>query len=98
MSKEPIEINLKFEDNGLAGFDRGVIEFNNQCRNKLKGITKETDILIHFPNDIQGISSSFVQGFFKHLIDNFGYDYIINKVTLRCETATLALKIKQLIF
>lgn len=73
------KINLTFpkSETGLAGFPYGETVYNEQARNI---ISFDGEIEIIFPNQIEKVASSFVQGFFAEIIAAIGYKGIEEKV------------------
>ena len=74
-------VNLRFSNTitKLAGYPYGLSIYQTQ----VKGII---DIMqpctIVFPNHIERVASSFVQGFFAEIINEIGYQRIENNITL----------------
>lgn len=64
-------VDLKFDKSlcGLAGYDFGVKTYEEQVKNKIIPSQKFT---IRFPDNIQRIASSFIQGFFSKLVQDIG--------------------------
>ena len=80
---------LKFDNQvtRLAGYPYGKTVFEEQ-------ISKDIDyeflpITIEFPKHIIKAASSFTQGFFESLVENFGYNLLDNQVILICDGALL---------
>ncbi len=63
----------------LAGYDLGVSVFENQIKNKVDYMNI---ITIEFPPRINSIASSFIQGFFKDIVEEIGISGIENNVTI----------------
>lgn len=53
----------------LAGYDYGVSTYKEQAANKLD---VSRDFLVVFPDHIEGVASSFVQGFFSVIVGEIG--------------------------
>lgn len=64
-------IELKFDKTltGLAGYDFGAETYSRQVEGK---ISYDNKITIVFPDNIQRIASSFIQGFFEKIVENIG--------------------------
>ena len=63
----------------LAGYKYGLSEYENQCKNK---IDFKKPIIIEFPDNIEKLASSFIQGFFAEFIKEIGYDGIEKNVDI----------------
>lgn len=64
-----IEINVKKDISGLAGFELGKALYNNH---NLDDIDTKEKALIIFPNTVEKVAASFVQGFFAGFIEKKG--------------------------
>lgn len=64
-----IFINVDKSITGLAGYDYGKKIYEDQVKGKVD-LSKE--LTITFPNNIQRIASSFIQGFLKILLNILG--------------------------
>ena len=82
MSNEKI-IKLQFDKtlSGLAGYEYGKQIYNEQVKYK---IDFKQNICIEFPDNIQRIASSFVQGFFEEIIANAGISSVGNTIDIKC--------------
>lgn len=71
-----ITIELSFNENirGLAGRELGLKTFNEQLKEKI--LLNDTSILIKFPDNIELVSSSFMEGLFSEILKNKGYKYV----------------------
>lgn len=69
---ETTKIYLEFDKTiyGLAGYDYGVEVFKKQVEPK---INYDKHVVIVFPDTIEVIASSFIQGMFAEIIANVGY-------------------------
>lgn len=63
----------------LAGFNSGKIMYEKQVKGKVDFNDK---ITIVFPDHIDNIASSFVQGFFDEFMDKIGIDGIEEKISI----------------
>lgn len=91
------KIILKFgkADTALAGFEYGLSVFNEQVKEKIEG-EKEFEII--FPEEIELVASSFVQGFFAYLIDSVGLSEIRKNIVIKAKNDDLTNKIKKYIY
>lgn len=91
------KIELKFNkaDTRLAGFPYGRKIFDEQVENKINYNDK---ITIIFPDQIEKIASSFVQGFFAEIVKNIGYSGIERQVEISARTPELISNIKKNIY
>ncbi|MBS6195468.1 MAG: hypothetical protein KH828_07810 [Clostridiales bacterium] len=85
-------IILKFEKSlsGLAGYDFGMETYNKQVEGKIDFSKKATLI---FPDNIQRIASSFVQGFFEKIIQQIGISGIRDSIIIESSRANMKEKI-----
>lgn len=65
------KVSLSFDKtlSNLAGYDYGVSVFNSQVNGK---IDLNSQFVIEFPEQIRGVASSFVQGFFNDIVQKIG--------------------------
>lgn len=72
---------LKFEKSMtcIAGYEYGEQVFSEQIKGD---ISYDKKITIVFPERIVRVASSFVQGLFKEIIDNIGYEGIEENVEI----------------
>lgn len=65
------KIELKFDNSltSLAGYEYGISVYENQVKGKLD--LKKSFQLV-FPEQIKGVASSFVQGFFEEIVNCIG--------------------------
>lgn len=75
------KIVLKFDKTAilLAGRDYGIKIYNEQVKDK---IDFKNQIILVFPDNIQSMASSFIQGFFLGFVENIGIVGIEEKVTI----------------
>lgn len=90
--KEENVIQLNFESTitGLAGNDYGYEEYLKQIKDKFD-ITKNNIII--FPNNIQKIAISFVQGMFRDILLEVNKDEIEDFITIKSSSIELTEKI-----
>lgn len=76
------KIFLEFEksDTRLAGFPYGKSVYEKQVREKIVNFNESVEII--FPEQIEKVASSFVQGFFSEMICNMGYKGIEKNVII----------------
>ena len=65
------KVNLVFDKtlSNLAGYDYGRKIYDEQVRGQ---IDLYQDFTIEFPEQIRGVASSFVQGFFANIVETIG--------------------------
>ena len=75
------KVILLFEKSlaGLAGYDFGAKTFQEQVKGK---IDYNKDFEIVFPDNIERVASSFVQGFFEEIVQNIGITGVEEKVKI----------------
>lgn len=64
-----VKLELPKDTTNLAGFDYGNTIYEKQVKNK---INIEKEYTIEFPDHINMIASSFVQGFFSEIVESIG--------------------------
>lgn len=76
-----MKIALKFKKDitGLAGYPYGEKIYNDQVKDN---INFDEDIIIEFPDNIERIASSFVQGFFSDIVSEIGLEGVEKKVKI----------------
>lgn len=95
------EINLNFEKSQtrLAGFIFGESVYNEQIKNKIfDGKKIKEKVIIIFPNQIEKVASSFVQGLFSELINTIGYSEIERTFEIKASSIELSKKIVENIY
>lgn len=77
-----VEIELVFAEGnrGLAWFDKGVKTYEEQVKPNYTGINDK--ITLKFPEHIEQVTSSFVQGLFDEWIHSNGYQWIQENVII----------------
>lgn len=85
---------LKFNNTitRLAGYEFGENTFKEQIGETVD--YSNTPIYIEFPEQVIKVASSFVQGFFRVLIDKFGYNLIGKEVIIETKNQSLIDSIK----
>lgn len=94
-----VELIFEKSQTRLAGFPYGETTYKDQ----LKAIVDEDansdeQIKIVFPNQIEKVASSFVQGFFSELINTIGYEKIEEKFLIESSSEKLTAKIRENIY
>lgn len=81
-------INLEFEKSQtkLAGNPFGRQVYSEQVKNK---INYNDEVTFIFPERIDGIATSFIQGFFADMVKNIGITGIKNMVTIQSSIPNL---------
>lgn len=94
-------VNLIFEksETRLAGFPYGEATYKNQVKPTFDEIINDNEqIKIVFPDQIEKVASSFVQGFFSELINTIGYAKIEEKFIIESSSENLTIKIQENIY
>lgn len=76
-----MKITLKFKGDitGLAGYQYGEKVYNEQVKDN---INLNEEIFIEFPDNIERIASSFVQGFFSDIVSEIGLEGVEKNVKI----------------
>lgn len=87
------EIKLKFDEKEtrLATFEYGKKVYKEQVKNIIS--FDNYDILFIFPDNITGVSSSFVQGLFDSIIEKIGYVGFEDRIIIKSGSDKLTDKI-----
>lgn len=88
--KQRIEIQVDKSITGLAGYDYGKQIYEEQVKEK---INFKNEILIVFPDNIQRLASSFIQGFFEEFIKNIGISGVEKQIDIKAGNHSLKDKI-----
>ncbi len=90
-------INLIFpkSETRLAGFPYGEEIYRNQVKGK---ISFDDKITIIFPDQIEKVASSFVQGFFANIVMAIGYKGIEKNVIIKTQNDNLTTSIRKNIY
>lgn len=87
------KINLELEKtiSRIAGFEYGQSIYNEQVKSIVDSYeySKDIELTITFPDFIENIASSFVQGFFSQLIPLIGYDGIEKNIHIQTSSEWL---------
>lgn len=86
-----IDLNIKKKFTHIAGYDYGELIYNEQVKPFFNGKDK---LEIRFPNHIEGIAISFVQGFISGML-NIVHDrsYLLELITLKASSDRLIKKL-----
>ncbi len=84
--KNIIELQIDKALTGLAGYDYGKKVYDEQVKCNID-FTKAITVI--FPDNIQRIASSFVQGFFEDFVKQIGLSGIENNVTIKASSEKL---------
>lgn len=95
MTTTNIELNFPKSETRLAGFPYGVSVYKQQVASL---ISFDDVTIIKFPNQIEGVASSFVQGFFSEIIKAIGYKEINQKIIIQTGSEKLTESIKKNIY
>ena len=92
-----VKISLEFpkSETRLAGFPYGESVYSEQAKGK---ISFEGEIEIVFPNQIEKVASSFVQGFFAEIVAAIGYKGIEEQVIIISRNDSLTASIRKNIY
>lgn len=90
-----VELIFNKAETRLAGFPYGREVYEKQVKNY---INVHEEIEIVFPNQIEKVASSFVQGFFSDLISKIGYLGIEKHVKIIASSEKLSKMIKKNIY
>ena len=74
-----IKLDIKKSVTKLAGYTLGEQLYNNQVKDR---ISFDKEIVIEFPENIQDLASSFVQGFFYEFVEKIGIKGIDRQVNI----------------
>ncbi|MGX7202407.1 hypothetical protein BCR22_07455 [Enterococcus plantarum] len=91
-------VKLKFDNtiSGLAGFPYGQKIYEDQVKGVYTNHSEKIEI--EFPNNIQKVASSFVQGFFSELVLEVGYEGIEKNVEIKSSSDELSKAIKKRLY
>lgn len=87
MAENKVILTFKNDISSLAGYDYGVDIYDEQVRGKL---SIKNDFEIVFPEHIQGIASSFVQGFFSEIVGEIGLLQTEKRAKIQASSQELA--------
>lgn len=87
-----IELVLPKDTNTVSGFVYGESIYNEQVKNKYN---KNEKLIIKFPDYIERVGSSFVQGFFSDIISSRGYEFIEDNIEIESNSDRLTRRIRK---
>ena len=89
-----MKISLEFpkSETRLAGFPYGETVYKEQVKNI---ISFDGDIEIIFPNQIEKVASSFVQGFFSGIVAVIGYKGVEEQIKIVSRNDNLTASIRK---
>lgn len=90
-----VELIFNKAETRLAGFPYGREVYEKQVKNYIN-VGEEIEIV--FPNQIEKVASSFVQGFFSELVSKIGYLGIEKHVKIIASSEKLSKMIKENIY
>lgn len=92
------QIELKFDKTatGLAGNPFGRKVYEEQVKSKYKDYSEK--LMIKFPDNIDKVASSFVQGFFSDLVEEIGYEGIEKNIIIEASNPELSKAIKDRLY
>lgn len=90
--KNRIILEFHKSDTRLAGNPYGKEVFMAQVKNKID--YSQVNIIV-FPNNIEKVASSFVQGFFEEIIRNIGYEKFDEVIKIEAKDRLLEENIKK---
>jgi len=87
------QINLELDKtiSRIAGFEYGQSVYNKFVKSTVNSYehSKDIELIIIFPNFIENIASSFVQGFFSQLVPLIGYEGIEKNIQIKTSSEWL---------
>lgn len=95
MTKNRINLKFKASITGLAGNPFGQSVYKEQVASK---INPNERITIVFPEQVEDIAISFIQGFFKEIIDHYGYDKLREMIEVEAGNEFVVKKIWENIY
>lgn len=93
-----VELIFEKSQTRLAGFPYGETTYKDQVKSVYDGVANNEVIKVVFPNQIEKVASSFVQGFFAELINTIGYEKIEERFLIESSSEKLTAKIRENIF
>lgn len=92
MDINTIQLNFDKSLSGLAGYDFGKEIYTHQVKGKMDYNKKN---IIMFPDNIERIASSFIQGFFAEIVDEIGIEGIERKIDFQSAKINIKDKVLQ---
>ena len=93
-----VELIFEKSQTRLAGFPYDETTYKDQVKSVYDGVANNEVIKVVFPNQIEKVASSFVQGFFAELINTIGYEKIEERFLIESSSEKLTAKIRENIF
>ena len=90
------DLKFDWEERTLTTFEYGEKVYNEQVKNIIN--LDNNPIVFVFPKNILKVSSSFVQGFFKDVIDKIGYVGFEERIIISSGSEILSKTIRKLIW
>lgn len=82
-----VHLVLPKDSSGIAGYQFGKGIYTEQVEPKY--LNKSEELTIVFPDFIERVASSFVQGFFSILIEEIGYEEVKKRVNVKMKNKQL---------
>ena len=82
-----IELKFSTSTSGLAGFDLGKETYEQQIESKYENYNEK--LTLKFPDYVERVASSFVQGLFSELVNNIGYSGVKENVIIESKSEKL---------
>ena len=91
------KVYLNFDNSltSLAGYEYGQTVYDEQVKNKLN---LSNDFEIVFPDQITNVAYSFVQGFFKEIVDEIGLLETEKRTTITSKNSLHEMIMKKLLY
>ena len=86
MNKQTIVLTFEKTLTKLTGNRFGAVIYDTQVRGK---VDFTNDLVIVFPESIDRIASSFIQGFFSEIMSQIGYSGVKNRIEFRSSISNL---------
>ena len=94
-----IVLQFKKDETRLAGFLFGKETYSKQVKEIIyKDGKLDEHIVIVFPEQIERVASSFIQGFFVEMINTIGYDEIFHRFEIKAASDKLQKSILENIY
>lgn len=95
MEKNKIELKFNDELTGLAGNPFGQTIYQKQIAPYFK--PEQINVIV-FPDHIEDVAISFIQGLFKDIYNQYGYDKLKNIIEIKAKDSFLEHKIWENIY
>lgn len=87
-----IKLDLPKSISRFAGNDYGYEIYLNQVKDKID-FNKNEKIIIEFPEHVEGVAISFIQGFVREILENISKDEIDDYIEIKSSSDYLTKKI-----